>query len=289
MSEFLNGLAAFIKEKNFNVLRIAEIHNGNAPESLDLQPCNPCQNTYSVAKAFVVTAVGLLQDRDLLRVDERVTDILREELPAGTDPRWETATVDDILLHKCGLPGGFLDIDVNDIAIYGRDFLRYLFTFPLEDAPGTVRRYTDGAYYLLSRIVEKRAGEALDLFLWKTLFFDLGFQEVAWSRCPMGHPMGATGMYIRTADMAKLGELYRTGGCYMGRRYLSESWVRLALSRPYELSPNEGGRSFSKGGMRGQNLLVVPAQNRVVAWHAYENTDSGALTRWIEEHGADLC
>ena len=285
MSEFLNRFAAYIKEKDYNVLRIAEIKDGGAPESLTLQPCNPCQNTYSVAKAFVVTAVGMLCDRGLLRVEDKVTDILAADLPENPDPRWRAASVDDVLLHKCGLPGGFLDIDVNPIGEYGRDFLRYLFTYPLLDAPGETRRYTDGAYYLLSRVVEAKAGEPLDLFLWKNLFFDAGFQEVAWSRCPMGHPIGATGMYIRTEDMAKLGEIYRTGGCYQGKRYLSEDWVRFALERPYELSPNEGGRSFSKGGMRGQNLLVVPGQNRVAAWHAYEDTDNGDLTRWIEENG----
>ena len=284
MSLFLERLAAFIKEQDYNVLRIAEICNGGAPESLDLQLCNPCQNTYSVAKAFVVTAVGLLIDRGRLNVTDRVTEILADLLPEGMDPRWRDATVDDVLLHRCGLPGGFLDIDVNDIQAYGRDFLRYLFTYPLPDAPGTERRYTDGAYYLLSRIVEQVAGKPLGTLLWEEMLFDIGFQELSWAHCPMGHPMGATGMYIRTADMAKLGEIYRTGGCYGGRRYLSEEWVRFALSRPYELSPNEGGRSFSKGGMCGQNLLVVPAQNRVVAWHAYERTDNGVLTRWIEDY-----
>ena len=288
MSEFLDRFAAFIKEQNYNVLRIAEIRNGGAPESMDLALCNPCQNCYSVAKAFVVTAVGLLWDRKQLDVSDKVADLLADLLPAGTDPRWRGASVDDVLLHKCGLPGGFLDIDVCDIRTFGRDFLSYLFTYPLLDAPGTQRRYTDGAYYLLSRVVEQVSGKPLDAFLWEELLFDLQFQEVSWAHCPLGHPMGATGLYIRAADMVKLGELYRTGGCYGGRRYLSEDWVRLALSRPYELSPNEGGRSYSKGGMRGQNLLVVPGQKRAVAWHAFERTDSGVLTRWIETHGEAL-
>lgn len=285
MSSFLDRFAAYIREKNYNVLRIAEIRHGNEPKSLELQPCNPCQNSYSVAKAFVVTAIGMLCDHGLLRVEDKITDVLADILPANIDPRWHDATVDDVLLHKCGLPGGFLDIDVNDIQGYGRDFLRYLFTYPLLDAPGTTRRYTDGAYYLLARVVEEKAGKPLDLFLWETFFFDAGFQEVAWSRCPMGHPIGATGLYIRAEDMAKLGEVYRTGGCYANKRFLSEDWVRFALEKPYELSPNEGGRSFSKGGMRGQYLLVIPGQNRTVAWHSYENTDNGVLTRWIEENG----
>ncbi len=284
MSAFLKDLSGFIREQGFRVLRIAEMKDGAPPESLTLTPCNPCQNSYSVAKAFTVTAVGLLYDDGKLDVSEKVTGILRAEFPADGDERWHTATVDHALRHSLGLPGGFLDIDVCDPTAFGRDYLTYLFRAPPDCAPGTRRCYTDGAYYLLSRIVEKKAGMPLDLFLWQRLFFDLGFYEVAWSRCPMGHAMGATGLYIRAQDMVKLGELYRTGGTYRGKRLLSEDWVRKTLSAPYELSYNEGGRSFSKGGMCGQNLLVVPAQNRAVAWHSYEGVDNGVLTRWIENY-----
>ena len=30
------------------------------------------------------------------------------------------------------------------------------------------------------------------------------FKEFAWSKCPYGYSIGATGLYIRTEDMAKL-------------------------------------------------------------------------------------
>ena len=50
----------------------------------------------------------------------------------------------------------------------------------------------------------------------------------------------------------------------------------------YELTRNDDGYSFSKGGMFGQNLLVLPHQNRVVAWHGFsQGGDGGAFHRWV--------
>ena len=50
----------------------------------------------------------------------------------------------------------------------------------------------------------------------------------------MGYPIGATGLYITTEDMLKLGILYLNNGVYLGKRYVSEEWVRLVISREYE-------------------------------------------------------
>ena len=90
----------------------------------------------------------------------------------------------------------------------------------------------------------------------------------------MGHAMGATGLYIRTEDMVKLGEVYRTGGLYQGRRILSEEWVRIVRERVYELSPKAGG-AVGKGGMRGQMLAIT--DRRVIAWHACGGVDADDL------------
>ena len=179
-----------------------------------------------------------------------------------------------LLLHKVGLPSGFLDIDCYDSKGFGEDYLAYTLTYPTpEDYTPDKSTYTDAAFYILSRIVEKRAGEPLDTLLWRELLFPTGCLEAAFSRCPKGHPMGATGLYIRAAEVAKLGSIYLNGGMYGSRRILSENWVRTVLARGYELKPKCGGRAYGKGGMRGQMLLVLPEQKRVIAWQGYGSAD----------------
>ena len=282
MSKFLDD---FIKEietrEKANVFFIAE-YNGGEIEVKKLAHTNPCQDTYSVSKAYVVTALGLLFDRGLLRTDEILTDILADELPETYNEVWTKTTVDMLLLHKVGLSGGFLDIDCFDATQFGDDYLAYVLNAPIrEDFDLEKDTYTDAAFYLLSRIVEKRAGMGTDNFLWKHLFYPTGCREAAWSHCPKGHVMGATGLYIRVEDMVKHAMIYLNGGMYEGKRILSEEWVNIVLERGYELKSCGDGKAFGKGGMRGQKMMLVPSANRAVAWLGCG--DNG-FTDWVANY-----
>lgn len=269
MSRFLDECMAYIETLPFRIIRLTEIHSGVSETDEDIQG-NPCQNTYSVAKAFTMTAVGLLYDKGLIRLDEKVCDILNDELPeSGMDERWENVTVEMALLHRAGLPGGFLDIDTHKSSEFGYDYLNYMLTYPLDYTPGTQEKYSDGAYYLLSCIVEKKTGKSLDNFLWQELLHRLDFQEMAWSHCPKGHAIGATGLYISSEDMAKLGLVYLDKGMFKGERVLSEEWCNLAVEKGYAFEWDETHTIYFKGGMCGQKLIIAPAQNRVVALQAY--------------------
>lgn len=283
MSRFLEYLDEILKTCDFPMTRITEIHNG-VSETLEVSPQNPCQNCYSVAKTFTMTAIGLLYDKDLLKTEDRLCDILADELPeSGMDERWRSVTVDMLLTHSAGLPGGFLDIDCNRSLDFTEDYLRYTLTYPLDYTPGTDSKYSDGAYYLLSRIVEKLTGMGTDNFLWKEILFKMEFQEMAWSHCPSGHVMGATGLYIHSSDMAKLGQLYLDDGMWKGERLLSPQWTEIARERCYGLDWNEDRTIYYKGGMCGQKLMVLPAQNRVVAVQSFGG-NSGVIERAAHDY-----
>ena len=284
MSRFLDELMQFINEKQYNVIRVSQVCGDGEIETAERREDCICRNTYSVSKTFTMTAIGLLVDRGLLRVDEKVCDILKDELPeSGMDERWHISTVETALKHRLGLPGGFLDIDVTRSQEFTRDFLRYMLTYPLQYEPETGERYSDGAYYLLSRIAEKRAGMPIDDFLWKELLWDMDYRELAWSRCPMGHPMGATGLYINSADMVKLGQLYLSGGMYHGKRLLSEEWTKQAMEKGYAIDCDRQRKVFHKGGMYGQLLLMVPEQNRAIAVQSF-GADGGEICKWVGEY-----
>lgn len=284
MSLFMDRMVEWIRQNGYPIYRVAQAVGEDEVEVAILQNANPSQNSYSVAKAFVVTAIGILCDRGLLSTEDRVIGLLSGELSPLTrermDRRWESVTVDQVLSHRLALPHGFLDIDCCDATAFGDDYLSYLLTYPLKGDHGGERVYTDGAYYLLARIVEAVTGMRLDAFLWRELFSKLGFREVAWSCCPMGHCMGATGLYIRSDDAVKLGTLYLGGGCYRGERILSQEWVDTVFARGYELRTGAEG-AIRKGGMRGQMLAIFPQQGRAVAWHACDFRESDRLLAWI--------
>ena len=284
MSRFLDECLKFLETQPFEIIRISEIRSGRAPETEECTPANPCQNTYSVAKLFTMAAIGILYDKGLVRLDEKICDIFRDELPAGTDERWEISTVATALSHKLGLPGGFLDIDTHKSSEFTDDFLSYLFTYPLEYTPETDCKYSDGAFYLLARIAEKRCGMSLDDFLWKEALLKLDFQEMAWSHCPRGHVIGATGLYIHSADMAKMGAVFLNGGTYNGQRILSKEWVDIAVNNEYGLDWDDEHRIYYKGGMFGQKLIMAPEQNRVVALQAF-GANSDVVAKFVKDYG----
>ena len=263
----------YVKANIPDMYSISVLENGQI-SSLQVMPANKTNNIYSVSKLFTVTALGLLYDEGKFHPSEKIVDIFQDELIPNMDAKWNDVTADMVMRHRYGIKQGFLDIDVEDVngyeALYGtrNDFLRIVFSAKLPLALDGPSRYSDAAYYLLSRVVAKKAGMDLQDYLRIKLFNPMQFEEFAWSHCPMGYSMGATGLYLRCTDMLKLGQLYLNKGIYNGARLLSEDWCDLTLERSYELSPVHGG--YAKGGMGGQFLYVNYLRNTVVAWMGYE-------------------
>ncbi len=263
---------AAAKEQGLSWITVVE--NGET-STLSVCPASKTLDCYSVSKVFTVTALGLLCDDGMLSTEERVVDILRDSLPDGMDARWESVTVDDVIRHRWGIDHGFLDIDVENIEEYERlygtrdDFLRIVLSAHLPLEVGSKYVYSDAAYYLLSRIITVKTGISLTELLRERLFTPMHFEETAWSCCPLGFAMGATGLFIRSADIAKLGQLYIDGGVYGGERYLSSEWCRTVLERGYELesvAPNV----YAKGGMYGQIIMINTERRLSIAWLGYD-------------------
>ena len=263
--------SARANEAGLNVYFVAE---GDREHNIRLEknvPANPCCNCYSIAKAFTVTAIGMLYDKGLLTPKTRIADILGDKIPEGADPKWQKVTLHDLMLHYVGYDtGNLLDIDSDDASEYpSKDYLTLAFTAELPHEPGTVHKYTDAAYYILSRAVERLAGMDLADFLRPTLMKTMNFKEFSWSVCPEGYSMGATGLYLRTEDVVKLGILYINGGDWNGTRVISKKWVDLVLENGYEFK-DKGNGWYGKGGMRGQMLTFNPNKGLSVAWHSFE-------------------
>ena len=265
--------AARARQAGLNVYFIAE---GDTAGNIRTQTCvaaNPCCNCYSMAKAFTVTAVGMMYDRGLLTPKTLVADILGKYIPENADPRWQEVTLHHLLTHRVGYAqSGLLDIDAQDASKFAsNDYLELAFTAPLSHDPGKAYNYTDAAYYILSRVVAEVSGVEMSELLRPVLMDTMGFKEYAWSVCPQGYAMGATGLYLRTEDVVKLGILYMRGGDWFGTRIISEKWVNIVLKNGYEFT-SKGNGWYGKGGMRGQMLAFSPSRNIAVAWHSYESS-----------------
>ena len=69
MNRFLTDFEKFIKTQPFKIIRLSEVQNDGEIETYEMTEANPCQDTYSVAKTFVMTGIGLLWDRGRISLD----------------------------------------------------------------------------------------------------------------------------------------------------------------------------------------------------------------------------
>lgn len=266
-----------INDNKFNTYFICEGDSNYNIVKKEIIEANPTCNCYSVAKAFTVTAIGLLYDKGLLTPSTLLVDVLKNYLPLDLDNKWKRVTIHNVLLHKVGFGCGMLDIDCEDASLYPTvDYLQIVLSTKLKYEPGTVHQYTDAAYYLLSRVVYELAKQDLASLLRPILMEKMKFKEFAWSTCPYGYSIGATGLYIRTEDMVKLGILYLNKGVWKGERIVSEKWIDLVISNGYEFK-NIGNGWYAKGGMRGQFLMFNYELGKSLACHSFDDRVRSSL------------
>lgn len=263
---------------------IVEIFNGETNSAVIRENIR-CHNAYSIAKLFTVTALGIMEDKGLLDIDEPIYPILQDYFPEEFDPKWRDVKISDVIRHRTGFgKAGFLDIDAENSARWDRNFLKIVLSDPLKYKPGEKYVYTDATFYLASRIASEKCGEKLNEFMIRELLDPLEFAEYAFSTDPEGYPIGATGFYSSTEDMAKLGLLYVQDGVYNGKRILSKRFVDEAFDRTFELYPvGSEGVAFTKGGAYGQLLYMNRKTKRVVAAHSYQG-DTGKLLEFLAEN-----
>ena len=87
-------------------------------------------------------------------------------------------------------------------------FLRH----PVTYKPGTHFMYNTPATYMQSAIVQKVTGKTVLEYLRPRLFEPLGITDPQWGTSPQGINFGGFGLFIRTEDIAKFGQLYLQGG-----------------------------------------------------------------------------
>lgn len=262
----------------------AAIINENGIEYWHSPECNNANNSHSVTKLFVSTAVGILCDRGALSLDAPVTSFFSDsEKPEKMDPRWNKVTVRDALRHKTGIDEIPYNVDSDDdTGFIGNDFLKYVFSLEISRETGEYRRYSDEAYYLLARIIEKASGTDGVTFFRENMMNPLGFRQWSMACCPMGHPIGGGGFFCRADDAAKLGYAFACGGIYNGKRILSSEYIDAAMKNDYACTRHRDTDVFVKTGAKGQMVAFTKERGCAVAWHGFSNSGNARNDRLLD-------
>lgn len=262
---------------------------------------------HSVSKTFTATTVGLAISEGRLALEDKLVDFFPEQLPDTVSDNLARVTVRDLLTMNCGH-----DTEPSNVRRQDGDWVTGFLAWPVTHEPGTFYCYNSLGTYMLSAIVQKVTGEKVVDYLTPRLFEPLHIDKPEWQESPQGINTGGWGLYLKTEDLAKMGQLFLQGGKWNGRQVIPAEWVTEASkfqvpSVPSGVRPEQAAEigltaetsdwvqgygyqmwrcrhnAYRADGANGQYILVLPEQNAVVAVTAGLN-DMQAELNLIWDH-----
>jgi CubicO group peptidase (beta-lactamase class C family) len=231
----------------------------------------------SVSKSFTSTAIGLAIHDRKLKLDDPVLKFFPADAPQDLSENLKAMTVRDLLT----MSGGH---EVEPKAVGGGPSVKQFLSQPVAYRPGTHFLYNTMGSYVLSAIVTKVTGETALEYLKPRLFQPLGVENPRWDSSPEGNSLGGSGLYLRTEDVAKFGQLLLQKGKWNGKQLVPRRWIQRATSKQIsneneshaKIGPDwiEGygfqfwrcrHNAYRADGAGGQFIVVMPDQDVVVA------------------------
>ncbi len=228
---------------------------------------------WSLSKSFTSTAVGLAVAEGKLSIDDPVLKFFPDDAPAEPSANLKAMRVRDLLTMATGHQD---EMNLRTATNWTPEFL----ALPVPHKPGTHFKYNTPATYMLSAIVQQVTGQTVLEYLRPRLFEPLGIADPTWDASPQGVSIGGFGLYLRTEDIAKFGQLYLQKGQWQGKQLVPADWIEQATSKQVS-NGSDPERDWDQGygfqfwrsrhgayrgdGKDGQFCIVLPEQDAVIA------------------------
>ena len=160
-----------------------------------------------------------------------------------------------------------------------RDFIDYVLSSEMAEAPGSRFNYNSGCAILLAGVIRSATGEHVDAFADAYLFGPLGIKNREWWKTKTGLPQTHAGLRLTPRALAKIGQLCLNRGMWNGNRVVSANWIDESAK------PQFGNDRYGLGwwldefgahghpvkslvgeGSGGQFLFVIPELEMVVVF-----------------------
>ena len=221
----------------------------------------------SVSKTFTSTAVGFAISEGKLSLEDRIVDLFPESVPENASDTLKRVTV----RHLLTMNSGHETDPTVPVRSGNGDWIRGFMEWPQPYEPGTCYCYNSLGTYLLSAAVQKVTGEKVVDYLEPRLWKPLGIEKPHWLESPAGINTGGWGLYLRTEDMAKMGQCILQGGKYGKKQVIPAEWVREMSAK--QVSSVPAGRAKA--------MLADPNNP---AWDRYKPEKSD----WVHGYGYQM-
>jgi CubicO group peptidase (beta-lactamase class C family) len=206
-------------------------------------------DTRSASKTFSSVMLGaLMRQGAAISPDTKVYEAMAPRGPfANPDPRKARVTLGQLLTHSAGfacddnaeVSTGNEDMIESDRA--HPDWTKVTLDLPMQFEPGAHYAYCSMNISLAGAVLSQVSGEWLPALFDRTVARPLQFGAYHWNLMPTGDGYLGGGVFVRTRDFLKLGQVYLDGGVWNGRRIVDASWVKDSLSPHARISPATTG------------------------------------------------
>jgi CubicO group peptidase (beta-lactamase class C family) len=235
----------------------------------------------STTKAIIGALAGIAVGQGKLDANARMVSFFADRRIAALDDAKRAITVQQLLHMTSGLawkeplsdalPESMIAMERSG------DWVQYVLDRPMAHAPGTAFDYNSGSSHLVSAIIARATGLPARDFAAKHLFAPIGITDTLWRQDPQGVNVGGYGLYLRTADMARIGYLYLHRGQWNGQQVIPRAWADKVFDANIAMFPT-GGWKYADGwwtlpsrkayltvGYNRQLIIVLPEQGIVAA------------------------
>ena len=248
----------------------------------------------STSKSFTSALIGIAIDQGYVASTQvRFVDLLNYANYENWDARKAEMTLEDVLTMRLGLswdewtaPYGSQQNSLTALQATNQDWTKALLDLPMTHMPGTVFTYNTAASIALGQALEDSTGMPMESYAQTYLFQPMQIGSASWVHTPTGLPNGGSGLFLTTRDLLKFGQLYLSGGEWLGQQLISEDWIGDTVIRRVDISAianyseaygfqwwlddfaykGQTIESWTTRGLGGQFMFVIPSLDLVVAF-----------------------
>ena len=270
MDEAFSSYLQAVSEAKEEIHSIMVVQHGKVMEEQFFVP-DTAHILNSISKTFTSTAVGFAISEGLLSLDDKIVDLFPDSVPENASDTLRLVTV----RHLLTMNSGHGKDPTGTVRSGDGDWIRGFMEWPQPYEPGTCYCYNSLGTYLLSAAVQKVTGQKVVDYLEPRLWKPLGIEKPQWLESPAGINTGGWGLYLRTEDLAKMGQCILQGGRFGRKQVIPAEWVR-EMSAKQVPSVNAGINE-----RRVQEILADP-ENPARERYNPEKSD------WVQGYGYQM-
>ena len=191
--------------------------------------------SFSVAKSFVGTLVGIASYEGKISVNASITDYIPEL--KKNDPRFEKITIRNLLDMRSGILFKEGTYNLKDDAIkmaFRPNTIKQLRKLKIEKPAGGEFNYQSINTYLLAIALQRVTGKKISAYLSEKIWKPAGMEyNGTWTVDSKAHQqeIAYAGVNATARDFARLGKIYLEKGTVNNHHILSEQWINATVNK----------------------------------------------------------